>query len=88
MTEKLSQAFSRLEARILGALSKLDEFLLKPQIREGSGTVPRTQNTNVENRETIGDCSLDDLHPEVGPSIYQSRLSIDLDTNEAPHTYK
>ena len=30
ITNKLSQEFSRTESRILGALSKLDEFLLNP----------------------------------------------------------
>ena len=30
VTKKLSQEFSRSESRILGALSKLDEFLLNP----------------------------------------------------------
>ena len=33
VTKKLSQEFSRTESSILGALSKLDEFLLNPQIR-------------------------------------------------------
>ena len=33
VTKKLSQKFSRIESRILGALSKLDDFLLNPQIR-------------------------------------------------------
>ena len=32
VTEKLSKAFSKTESRILGALSKLDEFLLNPQV--------------------------------------------------------
>ena len=31
VTKKLSQEFSRTESRILGALSKLDEFLLNQQ---------------------------------------------------------
>ena len=30
VTEKLSKEFSRTESRILGALSKFDEFLLNP----------------------------------------------------------
>ena len=30
VTKKLSKEFSRTESRILGALSKLDEFLLNP----------------------------------------------------------
>ena len=50
VTKKLSQEFSRTESRILGALSKLDEFLLNQQTTTHSGTVPGTfRNTNVEN---------------------------------------
>ena len=72
--KKLSQEFSRTESCILGALSKLDEFFLNPQIRTHSGTVPGTfRNTNVENRKPNEDRSQDDPHPEVGPSVCQSR---------------
>ena len=39
VTKKLSQEFSRTDSRILVALSKLDEFLLNPQIRTFSGAV-------------------------------------------------
>ena len=50
VTMKLSQDFSRTESRILGALSKLDEFLLNPQLRTFSGTTPETfRNNDVEN---------------------------------------
>ena len=38
VTKKLSHEFSRTESRILGALSKLDEFLLNQQITTHSGT--------------------------------------------------
>ena len=49
VTKKLSQEFSRTESRILGALSKLDEFLLNPQVRPFSGIVPGTfWNADVE----------------------------------------
>ena len=88
VTEKLSQDFNRTESRILGALSKLDEFLLNPQIRTHSGTVLGTfRNTNVENQEPNEDRSQDDPHPEMGPSVCQSRHSIDSDTDESPHTW-
>ena len=88
VTKRLSQEFSRTDSRILGALSKLDEFLLNPQIRTHSGTVPGTfRNTNVENQEPNEDRSQDDPHPDVGPSVCQSRHSIDSDTDEAPHKY-
>ena len=45
MTEKSSQEFSRRDNRIIGSLSKLDEFLLNWQVRTGktrhiTGTVP------------------------------------------------
>ena len=66
-TEKLSQEFNRIESRILGALSKLDEFLLNPQITTHSETVPGTfRNTNVENQGTNEDDSQSDPHPEAG----------------------
>ena len=87
VTKKLSQEFSRTESRILGALSKLDEFLLNQQIRTHSETVPGTfRNTNVENQGTNEDDSQSDPHPEVGPSVCQSRPSIDSDTGEAHDT--
>ena len=51
----------------MGALSKLDEFLLNQQIRTHSGTVPETfRNTNVENQGTNEDESQSDPHPEAG----------------------
>ena len=73
VTKKLSIEFSRTESRILGALSKLDEFLLNPQARIRSVAVPGTSRNNYsENRETTGDRSSDDPCPEVG---YFSRQS-------------
>ena len=87
VTKKLSQEFSKTESRILGTLSKLDEFLLNQQIRTHSGTVPGIfRNTNVENQGTNEDESQSDPHPEVGPSVCQSRHSIDSDTGEAHDT--
>ena len=82
-TRKLSQDFSRTQPRILGALSKLDEFLLNPQIRTHSGTVRGSfRNTNVKNKGTNEDESQSDPHPEVGPPVCQSRHSVD--TDESP----
>ena len=67
VTKKLSQEYSRTESRILGALSKLDEFLLNQQIRTHSGTVPETfRNTNVDNQGTNENDSQSDSHPEAG----------------------
>ena len=67
VTKKFSKEFSKTESRILGALSKLDEFLLNPQVRTCSVAVPGTSwNTNWENRETTGDRSSDDPFPKRG----------------------
>ena len=67
VTKKLSKEFSKTESRILGALSKLDEFLLNPQVRTCSVAARGTsRNSNSENLETHGDCSSDDPYPEVG----------------------
>ena len=74
VTKKLSQEFSRTESRILGALSKLGELLLNPQIRTHSGNVPGTfRNTNVENQGTNEDDSQSDTHPEAG--IFRSQTT-------------
>ena len=77
VTKKLSKEFSKTESRILGALSKLDEFLLNPQIRTCSVAVPGTSgNGNSANRETTGDRSPDDPCPEVGYfSHYSGQLN-------------
>ena len=67
VTKKLSKEFNKTESRILGALSKLDEFLLNPQVRTCSVAAHGTsRNSNSENRETHGDRSLNDPYPEVG----------------------
>ena len=63
VTKKLSKEFSKTESRILEALSKLDEFLLNPQVRTCSvaGTFG---NNNSENWETTGDRFSDDPCPD------------------------
>ena len=46
VTKKISKEFNRTESRILGALSKLDEFLLDPQVRTCSVAVPGTSRNS------------------------------------------
>ena len=66
VTKKLSKEFSRTESSILGALSKLDEFLLNPQVRTCSVAVPGTsRSSNLENQGTNEDRPSDDPGPEV-----------------------
>ena len=66
VTKKLSKEFSRTESRILGALSKLDEFLLNPQVRTCSVAAPgMSRSSNSENQGTNEDRPSDDPGPEV-----------------------
>ena len=66
VSKKLSKEFSKTESRILGALSKLDEFLLNPQVRTCSVAVPGTsRSSNLENQGTNEDRPSDDPGPEV-----------------------
>ena len=66
VTKKLSKEFNKTESRILGALLKLDEFLLNPQVRTCSVIQGASRNANSENRESHGDRSSNDLYPEGG----------------------
>ena len=88
VTEKFSKEFSRTESGILGALSKLDEFLLNPQVRTCSVAVPGTSRSNEpENREPIGDRSLGDPCPEaVFSACHPSHLN-DSEQEETHHIY-
>ena len=62
VNKKLSRELSRTESRILGALSKLDDFLLDPQVRTCSVA---SRNNGSENREPTGDRSLGNPCPEA-----------------------
>ena len=66
VTKKLSKEFNKTESRILGALSKFDEFLLNPQVRTCSVVQGAPRNANSGNRETHGDRSSNDPYPERG----------------------
>ena len=80
VTKKPSKEFIKTESRILGALSKLDELLLNPQVRTCSVAVPGTsRNNKSENRETTGDRSSDDPCLEVR---YTSHHSGQLNSTE------
>ena len=81
VTKKLSKEFNKTESRILGALSKLDEFLLNPQVRTCSVAAHGTsRNSNSENRETHEDRSSDNPYPAVG---YFPHHSGQLNSTEA-----
>ena len=84
VTRKLSQEFNRTESRILGALSRLDEFLLNQQVRTHSGTVPETfRNTNVDKQGTNEYDSQSDPHPEAG--LFRSQTTQNSGQEIGPH---
>ena len=86
VTKKLSKEFSRTESRILGALCKLDEFRLNPQVLTCSVGVPGTsRNNNSENRRPTGDCSLGDPCPEVMFSACHCSNLNDSEQEETHH---
>ena len=66
VTKRLSKEFSRTENRILGALARLDNFLMNPLLPGGSGTTPEsTRNASGLNQGTNEDDSQNDPHPEA-----------------------
>ena len=87
VTKKLSKEFSRTESRILGALSKVDEFLLNPQVRTCSVAVPGTSmNGDSGNREPNGDRSPNDPCPEAMLSSHHSGNLNSSEVEEYSHT--
>ena len=70
--KKLSQEFSRTENRILGALARLDDFLMNPLLQGHSGNTPETSgNASKTNQGTNEDDPQSDPHPEA--SIFSSQ---------------
>ena len=87
VTKKISKEFRRGKSSILGALSKLDEILLNPQVRTFSVSVARASRSNgSENREPTGDRSLGDPCPEaVFSACHPSNLN-DSEQEETHHS--
>ena len=81
VTKKLSQELSKTQSFILGARSKLDEFLLKPLARVYSGAVlESSRNSNTENQESNENRSQIDPFAEVG--VYLSQPSQEFSPDE------
>ena len=77
----MSQEFSRMENRILGALSGLDDFLMNPLIQCHCGTTPETSgNAFGTNQGTNENESQSDLHPGAG--LLQSQTTGNSDPEE------
>ena len=72
------------ESLILGALSKLAEFLPKSQVWTRSIPVPETsRNSNGENQKTNEDRSLNDPDPEIG--VFRSLCSRKFDPEKTSY---
>ena len=66
VTKRLSKEFSRTENRILGALARLDDFLINPLLQGHSGTTPEpSRNALSTSQGTNEDDSQNDPHPEA-----------------------
>ena len=87
VAKKLSKEFSRMESRILGALSKLDEFLLNPQARTCSVAVPGTsRNSDSGNWKPNGARSPNDPCPEAMVFSHHSGNLNSSEVEEYPHS--
>ena len=80
VTKGLSKEFSRTEDRILGALARLDSFLMNSLLPGRSGITPEpTRNASHNNQGTNEDGSQNDPHPEAGPSHGQTSRNVSLE---------
>ena len=67
VTKRLSKEFSRTENRILGALARLDDFLMNPLLPGYSGTTPEpSRNALNKSQGTKEDDSQNDPRSVVG----------------------
>ena len=85
-TKKLAKEINRTDSCILGALSKLDEFPLNPQVRTRSVAFPGTsRNSDSGNREPNGDHSPNDPCPEAMVSSHHSGNLNSSEVEKYPH---
>ena len=74
VTKRLSKEFSRTENRILGALARLDDFLMNPLLPGHSGTTPEpSRNALSISQGTNEDDSQNDPRPEA--SLFHSQMT-------------
>ena len=85
VTKRLSKEFSRTENRILGALARLDDFLMNPLLPGRSGATPEpARNAFGNNQGTNEDDSQNDPHPEAG--LFNGRTTQTSDHEEGHDT--
>ena len=81
VTKKLSEEFSRTKNCILGALSRLDDFLMNQLLQSYSGTAPEmSRHAFSTNQGTYGDNAQSDPLPEEG--IFQNQTTRNSDPED------
>ena len=93
VTKRLSKEFSRTENHILGALARLDDFLMNPLLQGHSGTTPEPSRNALSTRQrTNEDDSQYNPHPEAGLFHGQMTQNSDpedgLDSNASQGEYQ
>ena len=74
VTKRLSKEFSRTKNRILGAIARLDDFLMNPLLQGYSGTTPEPSRNALSNSQgTNEDDSQKNPHPEAG--LFRDQLT-------------
>ena len=74
VTKRLSKELSRTENRILGALARLDNFLMNPLLQGRSGATPEASRTPLSTSQGANeDDSQNDPHPEAG--LFHSQIT-------------
>ena len=74
VTKRLSKEFSKTENRVLGALARLDDFLMSPLLPGHSGTTPEpSRNALNTSQGTNEDDSQNDSRPEA--SLFHGQIT-------------
>ena len=73
VTKKLSQEFSRTENRILGAVSRLFDFLMNQLIQGHSETAPETSRNALGTNEGTNEDDFQSDHSETG--IFHNQMT-------------
>ena len=86
VTKRLSKEFSRTENRILGALARLEDFLMNLLAQGHSGITPEaSRNALRTSQGTNEDHSQNDPHPEVG--LFHSQVTRNSGSEDGHDTY-
>ena len=74
VTKRLSNELSKRENHILGALARLDDFLVKMLLQGDSGATPKaSRNPFITSQGTNEDDSQNDPHPQAG--LFHSQIT-------------